>query len=107
MILLLIPLTLASLAGLLFFTEMLERRSSVAMVRMALRSPKSTPEATETLVAAELARRLEAAGLGQRPIAEVAEEADVPTEVAKAVLAEEDTGEFEPVQRDEGTASST
>ena len=98
MILLLIPLTLASLAGLLFFTEMLERRSSVAMVRMSLRSPKSTPEATETLVAAELARRLEAAGLGTRPLAEVAQEAEVSTEVAKAVLAEEDTGEFDPVQ---------
>lgn len=101
MILLLIPLTLASLAGLLFFTEMLERRSSVAMVRMALRSPKSTPEATETLVAAELARRLEAAGLGRRPIADVAEDADVSPALAKAVLAQEDTGEFDPVLLDE------
>lgn len=96
-ILLLIPLTLAALAGLLFFTEALERRSSNAMVRMSLRSPKSTPEATESLVAAELAGRLEAAGLGRRPIAEVAEVAHVAPEVAKAVLANEDTGEFDPV----------
>lgn len=107
MILLLIPLTLASLAGLLFLTEMLERRSSVAMVRMALRSPKGTPEVTETLVAAELARRLETAGLGTRPLAEVAQEADVSTEVAKAVLAQEDTGEFDPVELGEDPARQT
>lgn len=96
-ILLLIPLTLASLAALLFFTEALERRSSQAMIRMALRSATSTPEHTEALVTAELSRRLAAAGLGSRPLAEVAADAHVAPDVAKAVLAAEDTGEFEPV----------
>ena len=96
-ILLLIPGTLAALAGLLFLTEALDRRSSDVMVRMAVRSTRSTPEATERLVAAELAHRLEVAGLGRRPIEAVAAEAAVPTAVAKAVLAAEDTGEFEPV----------
>jgi len=101
-ILLLIPLTLACLAGLLFLTEALERRSSDVMVRMALRSSRSSPEATERLVTAELSRRLHAAGLGRRPLAAVAIEAAVPTEVAKAVLVAEDTGEFEPVSLDAG-----
>lgn len=96
-ILLLIPGTLLSLAGLLFLTEALERRSSTVLVRMALRSTRSTPEATEQLVAAELSHRLQAAGLGRRPLEDVAAEAAVPTDVAKAVLAAEDTGEFEPV----------
>lgn len=96
-ILLLIPLTLISLAALLFFTEALERRSSRAMIQMALRSATSTPEHIEALVAAELSRRLAAAGLGSRPLAEVAAEAHVTPDAAKAVLAEEDTGEFEPV----------
>lgn len=97
MILLLIPVTLASLAGLLFLTEALERRSSDVMLRMALRSSRSSPEATERLVTAEMSRRLQAAGLGRRPLAAVAAEAAVPTDVARAVLAAEDTGEFEPV----------
>lgn len=66
MILLIIPVALTALAALLFVTEALERRSSDAFVRMALRS-RRTPEATEVVVAAELARRLEAAGLGHRP----------------------------------------
>ena len=96
-ILLLIPATLVALAGLLFLTEALERRSSDVMVRMALRSSRNTPEATEQLVAAELSRRLRAAGLGRRPLENVAAETAVPTDVAKAVLAAEDTGEFEPV----------
>ncbi len=95
MILLLIPATLASLAALLFFTEVLERRSSDVMVRLAIRSPRSTPEATESLVAAELARRLDAAGLGRRPVAEVAEAADIPEAVVHRVLAAaDDTGEI-------------
>ena len=96
-ILLLVPGTLAALAGLLFLTEALERRSSDVMVRMALRSSRSTPEATEQLVAGELSHRLQAAGLGRRPLEAVAAEAAVSTDVAKAVLAAEDTGEFEPV----------
>ena len=97
-ILLLIPLTLACLAALLLLTEALERRSSDVMVRLALRSVRSSPEATERLVTEELSRRLHAAGLGRRSLAAVAVEAAVPTAVAKAVLAAEDTGEFEPVQ---------
>jgi hypothetical protein len=96
-ILLLIPLTLASLTGLLFLTEALERRSSDVMLRLAVRSSRSTPEATELLVTAELSRRLHAAGLGRRPLAAVAVEAEVSTEVAKAVLVADETGEFEPV----------
>lgn len=87
--LLLIPLTLASLSALLVLTEALERRSSAAMVRMAIRSPRRTPEDTETLVANELGRRLQAAGLGHRPVAAVAKDAHVPTEVVEAVLAAE------------------
>ena len=67
MVLLLIPLTLASLAGLLVMTEALERRSSEAMVRMAIRSQRRDLEAVESLVAVELGRRLDAAGLGRRP----------------------------------------
>ena len=98
MILLLIPLTLACLAGLLLLTEALERRSSDVMVRLALRSVRSTPEETERIVTQEAARRLHLAGLGRRPLAAVAVEAAVPTAVAKAVLVAEDTGEFEPVQ---------
>ena len=97
MILLLIPLTLASLTGLLFLTEALERRSSDVMLRLAVRSSRSTPEATELLATAELSRRLHAAGLGRRPLAAVAVEAAVSTEVAKAVLVADETGEFEPV----------
>ena len=87
--LLLIPLTLASLSALLVLTEALERRSSAAMVRMAIRSSRRTPEDTETLVAAELGRRLLAAGLGNRPVEAVAKDAHVPAEVVEAVLAAE------------------
>lgn len=105
-ILLLIPLTLASLAGLLLLTDALERRSFDVLVRMSLRSSKSTPEATEQLVTVELARRLHAAGLGRRPLAAVAMEAAVSTEVAKAVLVTEDTGEFDPVSVDAGAGSA-
>lgn len=66
LLLLLIPLSLASLAGLLFLTEALERRSSSALVRMAIRSPRSSPEAAERIVSAELSRRLRAAGYADR-----------------------------------------
>ncbi len=89
LVLLLIPLTLASLSALLFLTETLERRSSAAMVRMSIRSPRSSFEDTETLVANELGRRLQAAGLGHRPVAAVARDASVPTEVVERVLAAE------------------
>ncbi len=85
--LLLIPLTLASMSALLILTETLERRSSAALVRMAIRSPRRTPEDTEMLVAAELGRRLQAAGLGRRPVAAVAHDAHVPTQVVEAVMA--------------------
>jgi hypothetical protein len=67
MILLLIPVALVSLAGLLFLSESLERRSSDAMLRMAMRSSRTSPEATELLFATELAHRLEMAGLSRRP----------------------------------------
>ena len=87
LILLLIPLTLVSLSALLVLTETLERRSSTAMVRMAIRSSRSTLEDTETLVALELGRRLHAAGLGQRPVAAVARDAHVPAVVIEKVLA--------------------
>lgn len=98
-ILLLIPVTIAALAALLFFTEALERRSSDAMVRMAIRSNRSTPEALETLVSAELARRLEAAGLGKRPVVEVARDANVASEVVERVVAAaDDTGEIPGVE---------
>jgi type IV pilus biogenesis protein CpaD/CtpE len=95
-ILLLIPMTLASLAALLFLTDALERRSSDVLVRMAIKSPRSSFEATETLVAGELARRLEAAGLGQRPVAEVARDAHVAPAVVERVIAaaQDDTGEI-------------
>ncbi|MDQ3385704.1 MAG: hypothetical protein M3503_06820, partial [Actinomycetota bacterium] len=85
-VLLLIPGTLASLAGLLFLTEALERRSSDVVVRMALRSSRNTPEATERLVAAELSHRLQVAGLGRRPLETVAMEAAMSPDVAMAVL---------------------
>lgn len=95
MLLLLIPVTIASLAGLLFFTEALERRSSDVLLRLAIRSARSSPEATETLVAAELARRLDAAGLGQRPVHEVAASAHVsPAVVERVLAAAEDTGQI-------------
>ena len=87
MVLLLIPLTLASLSALLVLTETLERRSSTAMVRMAIRSSRCSPEDTETLVALELGRRLHAAGLGHRPVAAVARDAHVPAVVVEKVLA--------------------
>lgn len=94
MVLLLIPLTLASLVALLFLTESLERRSSDALLRMAIRS-RSTPEATETLVANELARRLEAAGLGHRPVIDVAQDAHVaPAVVERVIAAADDTGDI-------------
>jgi hypothetical protein len=67
MILLVIPVALVSLAGLLFLTESLERRSSDVMLRMAMRSSRTSPEATERLFATELAHRLELAGLARRP----------------------------------------
>jgi hypothetical protein len=70
MSLLLIPVVLAFLAGLLFLSESLEQRSSDAMLRMAMRSSRTTPEATELIFATELARRLELAGLGRRPVAD-------------------------------------
>ena len=75
MILLLIPVTLVALVGLLALTEVLDRRSSEAMVRMALRSRRATPEATETIVTAELSRRLRAAGVASRPSVPVTPEA--------------------------------
>jgi hypothetical protein len=66
-VLLFIPLVLVALASLLFMTEVLERRSADVVVSMAIRSPWSSPEVTERLVTAEMARRLEAAGLAERP----------------------------------------
>lgn len=68
MILLLIPVVLLSLAGLLFLSESLERRSSDALLRMAMRSPRASLEATEMIFATELAHRLELAGLGRRRV---------------------------------------
>ena len=68
MSLLLVPLVLVSLAGLLFLSESLERWSSNAMLRMTMRSPQASLEATEMIFATELARRLEVAGLGRRRI---------------------------------------
>lgn len=65
MILLLIPVVLGSLAGLLFLSESLERRSSDAMLRMVMRSPRTSLEATEMIFATELAHRIELAGLGR------------------------------------------
>ena len=67
MSLLLIPVVLVSLAGLLLLSESLERRSSDVMLRMAMRSSRTSPEATEVIFATELARRLEVAGLSRRP----------------------------------------
>lgn len=65
-LLLLIPLTLVGLTGLLFLTELLDRRSSNALMRMAVRSPRSSPEVAEQVVSLESARRLRAAGMADR-----------------------------------------
>jgi hypothetical protein len=61
---LLVPATLTLLALVLVVADGLERRSSVFLVRSSLRSPVSY-ELTEAIIAANLAPRLEAAGLGR------------------------------------------
>lgn len=61
------PLSLGMLGGLLALAATLERRSSMVVVRLVLRSSTTTPEVTERLVSAELGPVLAAAGLDQRP----------------------------------------
>ncbi|HUF33312.1 MAG TPA: hypothetical protein VMN58_08925 [Acidimicrobiales bacterium] len=61
---LLVPGTLALILALLVVADALERRSSLSLVRSSLRSPVSC-ELTEAIIAANLAPRLEAAGLGR------------------------------------------
>lgn len=61
---LLVPGTIGLILALLVVADGLERRSSVFLVRSSLRSPISC-ELTEAIIAANLAPRLEAAGLGR------------------------------------------
>ena len=67
MLLLLVPLALAAIGGLLALASHLEQRRTKVLVRLTVRS-NATPEATEALIASELAPVLEAQGLS-RPAA--------------------------------------
>jgi hypothetical protein len=62
-ILLLLPLSLATLAGLLALASHLEGRRVRVMVKMSVRSKTVSPELVEALVAAELAPVLAAHGV--------------------------------------------
>lgn len=64
--LLLLPLSLATLAGVLALASSLEGRRVRVLVRMSVRSKTSTPELVEALVAAELAPLLAAHGITPR-----------------------------------------
>lgn len=90
-ILLLIPMTLASLAALLVLSESLERRSTGSMARMSMRSERRSLEADKSIVARELGRRLDAAGLGRRPVGAVAVAAFEATRARDAMAATRST----------------
>jgi hypothetical protein len=65
MILLLVPTALLVIAGLLMLASHLEQRRARILVRLTVRS-NASPEATEALIAAELAPVLAAQGLTDR-----------------------------------------
>lgn len=65
MILLLVPAALLAIAGLLMLASHLEQRRARVLVRLTVRS-KASPEATEAIIAAELAPLLAAKGLTDR-----------------------------------------
>lgn len=77
---LLVPATIGLILALLVVADGLERRSSVFLVRSSLRSPVSC-ELTEAIIAANLAPRLEAAGLARDDYED--EAADVTAEEAE------------------------
>lgn len=68
MLLLLVPLALLVVAGLLALASHLEQQRTQVLVRLTIRS-NASPEATEALIAAELAPLLEAEGLASRSAA--------------------------------------
>ena len=68
MLLLLVPLALLMVAGVLALASHLEQQRTQVLVRLTVRGNAST-EATEALIAAELAPVLEAEGLATRSAA--------------------------------------
>jgi hypothetical protein len=68
MLLLLVPLALAMVAGVLALASHLEQQRTQVLVRLTVRG-NASPEATEALIAAELAPVLEAEGLATREAA--------------------------------------
>jgi hypothetical protein len=64
--LLLLPLSLATLAGILALASHLEGRRVQATVRLSIRSRRASPEHVESVIAAELAPVLAAHGVVSR-----------------------------------------
>ena len=62
---LIVPVAFSSLVGLLMLATHLEDRRARVLVRMTLRARDTSPEATEALVAAELAPLLASHGMGR------------------------------------------
>ena len=65
MTVLLVPLALAAICGVLALATYLEGRRVRVTVRLTVRSPRTTPELAEALVAAELAPVLAAHGFNR------------------------------------------
>ena len=63
MTLLLVPLALLSICALLWLATSLETRRVKVLVRLSVKSPTSSPELVEALVAAECAPLLQRNGL--------------------------------------------
>lgn len=58
-----VPLALMTMAGLLFLASHLERQRMSALVRMTVRSRRTSPETAEAVIASELAPLLRRNGL--------------------------------------------
>jgi hypothetical protein len=61
--LLAVPTALFAIAGLLFLASHLEQRRTSVLVRLAVRTKRTTPEIAEAVIASELAPLLARSGL--------------------------------------------